>query len=77
MTMIERDMTTIIPVAHLSNEELLAEIKSLAATERHATAALVASLAELDERVTVVATRTAISPPRKRAMTASFSSAFI
>jgi hypothetical protein len=43
MTMIERDMTTIFPVAHLSNEELLAEIKSLAARERHATAALVAS----------------------------------
>jgi hypothetical protein len=50
MTMIERDMTTIFPVAHLSNEELLAEIKSLAARERHATAELVASLAELDER---------------------------
>jgi hypothetical protein len=50
MTMIERDMTTIFPVTHLSNEELLAEIKSLAARERHATAALVASLAELDER---------------------------
>ncbi len=50
MTMIERDMTTIFPVAHLSNEELLAEIKSLAVRERHATAALVASLAELDER---------------------------
>jgi hypothetical protein len=48
--MIERDMTTIIQVAHLSNEELLAEIKSLAARERHATAALVTSLAELDER---------------------------
>lgn len=48
--MIERDMTTIIHVAHLSNEELLAEIKSLAARERHATAALVASLTELDER---------------------------
>ena len=38
------------PVSQLSNEELLAEIKSLAARERHATAALVASLAELDER---------------------------
>ena len=43
-------MTTIIQVAHLSNEELLAEIKSLAVRERSATAALVASLAELDER---------------------------
>ena len=50
MTMIERDMTTIIQVAHLSNEELLAEVTSLAARERSATAALVASLAELDER---------------------------
>ena len=48
--MVERDMATIIQVAHLSNEELLAEIKSLAAPERSATAALVASLAELDER---------------------------
>ena len=43
-------MTTIIPVAQLSNEELLAEIKLLAGRERSATAALVASLAELDER---------------------------
>jgi hypothetical protein len=50
MTMLQRDMTTIIPVAHLSNEALLAEIKSLAARERYATAAMVASLAELDER---------------------------
>lgn len=39
-----------IPVAQLSNRELLAEVKSLAARERDATAALVASLAELDER---------------------------
>jgi hypothetical protein len=43
-------MTTMIPVAQLSNRELLAEVKSLAARERDATAALVASLAELDER---------------------------
>jgi 5-methylcytosine-specific restriction endonuclease McrA len=50
MTMLERDMTRIFPVAQLSNEQLLAEIKSLAARERSATAALVASLAELDER---------------------------
>jgi 5-methylcytosine-specific restriction endonuclease McrA len=50
MTMLQRDMTTIIPVAHLSNEELLVAVKSLAARERSATAALVASLAELDER---------------------------
>jgi HNH endonuclease len=50
MTMLQRDMTTILSVAHLSNEELLTEIKSLAARERSATAALVASLAELDER---------------------------
>jgi hypothetical protein len=48
--MIERNMTTIIHVAHLSNEELLAEVTSLAARERGATAALVASLAELDDR---------------------------
>jgi len=48
--MLQRDMTTIIPVAQLSNEELLAEIKLLAARERSATATLVASLAELDER---------------------------
>ena len=48
--MIERDMTTIVHVAHLSNAELLAEVTSLAARERGATAALVASLAELDER---------------------------
>jgi hypothetical protein len=50
MTMLQRDMTTIIPVGHLSNEELLVAVKSLAARERSATAALVASLAELDER---------------------------
>src|SRR6266542_5935923 len=50
MTMLPRDMTTIIPVAQLSNEALLAEVKSLAARERGATAALVASLAELDGR---------------------------
>ena len=43
-------MMTIIPVAHLTNEELLVAVKSLAARERSATAALVASLAELDER---------------------------
>ncbi len=48
--MLQRDMTTIIPVAQLSNEALLAEVKSLAARERGATAALVASLAELDGR---------------------------
>ena len=48
--MLQKDMMTITSFAQLSNEELLAETKSLAARERHATAALIASLAELDER---------------------------
>jgi len=48
--MLQRNMTTIHAVAHLSNEELLAQVKSLAARERLATVALIASLAELDER---------------------------
>ena len=37
-------------VSQLSNQELLARVKSLAEGERQATAALIAHLAELDER---------------------------
>lgn len=37
-------------VAQLSNQELLAQVKRLAAREREATAILIAHLAELDER---------------------------
>lgn len=48
--MIQRDMTTIPSVAHLSDQQLLAGIKTLASDDRRATAALVASLAELDAR---------------------------
>jgi hypothetical protein len=43
-------MTMIPSVAHLSDEQLLAEVRMRARTERAATAALVASLAELDAR---------------------------
>ena len=50
MTMLQRDMTTISPVADLSNAELIAEIQTLASRERCATAALVAAFAELDAR---------------------------
>jgi hypothetical protein len=38
------------PFAHLTNEQLLLEVKTLASGERHATAQLIASLAELDMR---------------------------
>jgi hypothetical protein len=41
---------TVPSVAQLSDEQLLAKIKTLADDERHATAALVALLAELDAR---------------------------
>jgi 5-methylcytosine-specific restriction endonuclease McrA len=43
-------MITISPLAHLSDEELLVEVSRLAEHERHATAHLIASLAELDAR---------------------------
>lgn len=39
-----------IAVATLSDEDLLAQVARLAAAERHATAQLIASLAELDAR---------------------------
>ena len=38
------------PFAHLTNEQLLLEVKTLASRERGAAAALIASLAELDAR---------------------------
>jgi hypothetical protein len=41
---------TLSPLAHLSDDELLVEIRRLAAHERQATAHLIASLAELDAR---------------------------
>jgi hypothetical protein len=37
-------------LAHLSDEQLVAEVKRLAATERRATAALIRALMELDAR---------------------------
>ena len=43
-------MTTISTVTHMSDGELLADVKRLAAEEQRATAALVACLAELDAR---------------------------
>ena len=48
--MLQRDMTTISTAAHLSDGQLLADVKRLAADEQQATAALVACLAELDAR---------------------------
>jgi hypothetical protein len=51
ITVIKKRMTsTIQSLAHLSDDELLAIVKRLAKTECHATAALVRSLMELDER---------------------------
>jgi hypothetical protein len=43
-------MSTISSFAHLSDKELLAEAKALAAVERRSTAQLIAALAELDAR---------------------------
>ena len=43
-------MTTLSLFAALSDEELLARVDALAASERHATVELLASLAELDAR---------------------------
>jgi hypothetical protein len=43
-------MTTLSPLAHLADDELLVEVRRLAEHERHATAHLIASLAELDAR---------------------------
>jgi 5-methylcytosine-specific restriction endonuclease McrA len=42
--------TNAAPFAMLSDQDLLAEVKTLACDERHATAHLIASLAELDAR---------------------------
>lgn len=42
--------TTLYPLAHLSDEDLLVEVSRLAEHERDATAHLIASLAELDAR---------------------------
>jgi hypothetical protein len=50
MTMLYRNMTMIHASAQLSDKELLAEVKRLAAHERVATADLIATLAELDAR---------------------------
>jgi hypothetical protein len=41
---------TLLPLAHLSDDELLVEVRRLAEHERQATAHLIASLAELDAR---------------------------
>lgn len=43
-------MITLSPLAHLADDELLVEVRRLAEHERHATAHLIASLAELDAR---------------------------
>ena len=48
--MLQRGMTKSIPVARLSNQELLAEVKVAAGRERDATVRLIALLAELDAR---------------------------
>ena len=50
MTMVQRGMTTLIDPPHLSDEQLIARVKALAAAEREATARLIAHLAEIDER---------------------------
>lgn len=42
--------TTVMSPSQLTDEDLLAKVKALAAEERQATAALVAHLAELDAR---------------------------
>ena len=49
--MLHRDMTTTLsPLAYLTDGELLLKVKQLSEHERQATAQLIASLAELDER---------------------------
>ena len=50
MTMVYRVMTTAIPFNTLSDLDLVSEVKRLAQSERQATAALIASLAEMDAR---------------------------
>lgn len=49
--MLQRDMSnTVRSLAHLSDAELIAKVRELAGSERHATARLIALLAELDAR---------------------------
>ncbi len=48
--MLQRGMTKSIPVARLSDQELLAEVKVAAGRERDATVRLIALLAQVDER---------------------------
>jgi hypothetical protein len=48
--MLERNMTSALTPSQLSNDQLLAETKRLAAQERYATAALIRALIELDTR---------------------------
>jgi hypothetical protein len=50
MTMVYRVMTTAVSFNKLSDLDLISEVKRLAHAERHATAALIASLAEMDAR---------------------------
>ena len=50
MTMVYRDMKVEIPIADLSNHALLEETVRLAHDVRHATAKLIAALAEVDAR---------------------------
>jgi hypothetical protein len=48
--MLYRDMTTLLSVDALTDSELLAQVMTLAQRERHVTADLIATLAELDVR---------------------------
>jgi 5-methylcytosine-specific restriction endonuclease McrA len=50
IVMLERNMTTIDSLTHLSDNELIARVKVLANDERLATVALIASLMEFDAR---------------------------
>ena len=48
--MLYRDMTTLLSVAALTDSELLAQVMAFAQRERHVTADLIATLAEIDMR---------------------------
>jgi hypothetical protein len=48
--MLYRDMTTLLSVGALTDSELLTQVVAIAQLERHATANLIAALAELDAR---------------------------
>lgn len=50
IVVVERNMTTIDSLAHLSDEQLLTRVHTLADDERRTTVTLIAALAELDAR---------------------------